>query len=314
MRRLVAAGSLVLLAGCAGPATGPMNGVLLVYGPGVDQEQVDQLTESVRIIVSTVDDEDVFHFSSCPLEDFEGDLRLRRSILFAVSSSGEIPGDLTESGGIWRGTDVWAEGQDVFAVLLPGEHSATELSGLLEDAYDRHLSAYVYESFVSTQMSSPARVDSLLTLGFSLDVPRSYRTETWEPDMGFVQYQRNPSDTCLLILSLRWIPDGRLLTAEESIVWREAVARNSFYDAEADSVDRSRVEAVPMDLGGLEGFRLVGMWRNPEHLNAGAFTSYILFDGRTRYLLDLEVFHEHREKEPFIREGWIIMNTFVPGS
>jgi hypothetical protein len=73
------------------------------------------------------------------------------------------------------------------------------------------------------------------------------------------------------------------------------------------------VQVEPLSLRGLQGWRLLGMWRNPEHLNAGAFTSYVLRDGGRRYLLDMEVFHERREKEPYVREGWIIMNTFIPG-
>jgi len=305
---------LAVMAGCAGPATGPLNGVLLVFDPSMDQAALDSLLSELQVTVSTVDDEDVFIFSSCPLEDFSGDLRVRRTILFAVSSPDDIPGDLTVSGGIWRGTDVWALDQEVFGIVLPGEFQTEELSGLIENAYDRHMSAYVYESFVSTQMTSPERIDSLLSLGFSLDIPRSYRTVSWEPEMGFVQYQRSASEDGILILSIRWIADGKVLSAEESVLWREAVARSSFYDSEADSVDRSRLQVAPLDLRGIEGFRLLGMWRNAEHLNAGAFTSYILFSGGTRFLIDMEVFHEHREKEPYIREGWIIMNTFAPGS
>jgi hypothetical protein len=305
---------LALLTGCAGPSTGPLNGVLLVYDPSLDQGELDRLLEELQITVPTVEDEDAFIFSSCPLDEFSGDLRERRTVLFTVSSLDDIPVDLTVSGGIWRGADLWADDQDVFAIVLSGDFQTAELSGLLEDSYNRHLTAYLYGSFVATQMSSPARIDSLRTLGFSLDIPKSYRLESWEPAAGFIQYQRPDSEDCLLILSVRWIADGRVLSADESVLWREAVARTAFYDSEADSVDRSRVQVEPLSLGGFEGFRLLGMWRNAEHLNAGAFTSYILFAGETRYLIDMEVFHEHGEKEPYIREGWIIMNTFVPGS
>jgi hypothetical protein len=312
--RLPALLMLAVMAGCAGPATGPLNGVLLVFDPSMDQAALDSILSELQVTVSTVEDEDVFVFSSCPLDGFSGDLRERRTILFAVSSPDDIPADLTVSGGIWRGRDVWAEDQDVFGIVIPGDFQALELSDLLEDAYDRHLTAWLYGSFVSTQMSSPERVDSLSSLGFSLDIPKSYRLQTWEPDAGFVQYQRTESEDCMLILSIRWIADARVLSAEESVIWREAVARNAFYDAAADSVDRARIQAVPLNLRGMEGFRLLGMWRNAEHLNAGAFTSYILFAGSTRFLLDMEVFHEHRGKEPYIREGWIIMNTFALGS
>lgn len=306
--------AVLLLACCTGPATGPVNGVLLVFDPMVDPDLVDQLVDDVQVHVMTVEDESAFIFTSCTLEDFTGDLRTRRSILFAVSDREDIPAELTETDGIWLGTDLWAEGQDLFGVVLPGSFDATELSRLMEDSYQEHLTSYLYGSFVATQMSSPERVDSLLALGFSMDIPKSYRLENWRPETGLIQYQRIVSDDCLLILTVRWLEDGRRLSEEEAVLWRESVARNFLYDAGADSVDRSRVQSEPLELHGVDGMRLLGMWRNPEHLNAGAFTSYILYVGETRFLLDLEVFHEHREKEPYIREGWIIMNTFVPGS
>jgi len=312
MRRLAVAALLALAAGCAGPATGPLNGILLVCDPSLDPEELDSLLDGIRLTVSTVEEEDVFSFSTCTPGEFSGDLRNRRTILFVVSSPENLPDGLVPDGGVWSGSDVWAEGQDVFGVVLPDDPDPDRLSGLLESSYDRHLTSWLYGSFVSTQMSSPERVDSLLTLGFSMDIPKSYRLECWEP--GFVQYQRQAADDCLLMLSIRWIGDGRILTPPESVLWRESVARGCFYDAEADSVDRSRVQAVRIRLRGIEGYRLTGMWRNPVHLNAGAFTSYILFDRGTRYLLDMEIYHEHREKEPFVREGWIIMNTFAPGS
>jgi len=113
-------------------------------------------------------------------------------------------------------------------------------------------------------------------------------------------------------MSIRWIDDGRNLSSEDAVIWREEVARRFFYDASEDSVDRDRVQIETMNLNGLDGYFLLGMWRNPEYLNAGAFTCYILFDAGRRYILDLEIFHANGEKEPYIREGWIIMDTFLP--
>ena len=314
MRTLLPVVLAILLLGCAGPATGPVKGVLVVSDGDLDPLEVDALLAEIQLFVPTVTEEPVFDFSSCTLEEFGGDLEHRRTILFIVNDPGALPEDLIPQGGLYTGRDVWATGQYVFGVVLPLRPSAAEISTALEAAYDQHLSDYVYESFVSTQMSSRERMDSLLTLGFSMDIPKSYHLADWDADIGFVQYQRSPSDVCFLILSIRWIDDGKILNGEEAVLWREAVARNFFYQAASDSVDRSSVSIAPLTLRGIEGWRLLGMWRNPEHLNAGAFTSYILHHEGVRYLLDLEVFHEHREKEPYIREGWLVMNSFIPGS
>ncbi|MEN8207783.1 MAG: DUF4837 family protein [Candidatus Fermentibacteria bacterium] len=313
MKHSLIIGLLILLLACTGPAIGPVKGVLIVYEPGIDLENLDVLLEDIQLHVTTVDTESVFDFSTCSAEDFNDDLKTRRTILFVTEDSTQIPDELQISDGIYRGEDVWAEDQIVLGIVLPGYTDTNALSDLLEQAYNHHLTAYIYGSFVSTQMSSPERIDSLLTLGFSMDLPKSYHLEEWNPEAGFVQYQRRVSDECIILLSIRWIDDSIVLSPDDAILWREAVARNYFYDSAADSVDRSSVEVQPISLRGLNGFRLLGMWRNPDHLNAGAFTSYVLRNNGRRYLLDTVIFHEHREKEPYIREGWIIMNTFMLG-
>ena len=303
----------LLLAACAGPSTGPVKGVLVVYDPGIDIQNLNELLDEIQLHVITVVTEDVFNFSICSTEEFVDDLKTRRTILFVTEDSLQLPEELQESNSIYRGDNIWADDQIVLGIVLPGFTDTDALSNLLEQIYNHHLSAYIYGSFVSTQMSSPDRIDSLLTLGFSIDIPKSYHLAEWNPEAGFIQYQRTVSDECLLLLSARWIDDSVVLSPDEAVLWREAVARNYFYDAAADSVDRSSVEVLPLELRDLQGWRLLGMWRNPDHLNAGAFTSYILRNNGRRYLLDMEVFHEHREKEPYIREGWIILNTFMPG-
>ncbi len=313
MKYLSALSILILLVSCRSPATGPVKGVLVVYGSGVDYGLVDELLEDIQLHVTTVDTENVFNFSSCTEEMFRGDLKNRRTILFVAEQEERLPDMLQQIDGIYQANNVWATGQDVFGIILPEFTQLAELSRLLERSYNEHLSAYIYSSFVSTQMSSPERIDSLRTLGFSMDIPKSYHLSDWDPDVGFLQYQRTVSDECLLLLSIRWIDDDIVLNPDEAVLWRETVARHHFYNASADSVDRSRVVVDPFELHGLRGWKLLGMWRNPDHLNAGAFTSYILHADGRRYLLDMEIFHEHREKEPYVREGWILMNTFFAG-
>ncbi|MCD4776890.1 MAG: DUF4837 family protein [Candidatus Aegiribacteria sp.] len=313
MKHYIFLTAFLLLAACAGPSTGPVKGVLVVYEPSIEMRNVNELLDEIQIHVKTVDTENVFDFSVCSIEDFRDDLKTRRTVLFVTEDSLQLPEELRESEGIYRGDNVWADDQIVLGIVLPGFTNTGALSNLLEQIYDSHLSSYIYGSFVSTQMSSPERIDSLLALGFSLDIPKSYHLADWDSEAGFIQYQRRVSDKCHLLLSVRWIDDSVVLSPDQAILWREAVSRNYFYDSAADSVDRSSVEVQPLELRGLQGWRLLGMWRNPDHLNAGAFTSYVIRDNGRRYLLDMEVFHEHREKEPYIREGWIILNTFIPG-
>ncbi len=312
MRYLACTIVLVLLTGCRAPAEGPLKSVLIVYSDETE-DVVDSWAEDIQIYIETVTVEPVFDFSFARTDEFGGSLRNRRTILFLAGSESDIPEELERSpDGVFRGYDTWALGQTVLGVVTDGTVASSLVSSLLEEAYDWQMYNYIYGSFVTTQMSSPERIDSLLTLGFSVDVPKSYRLESWRPEDGFVQYQRQVSDNCLLILSFLWRSTVAESTSDDAILRREAMARRFFYDASADSVDRDKVLAERFTLNTMQGWRLTGVWRNPEHLNAGAFTTYVLDHDGYRYILDMEVYNPGREKEPYIREGWTIMNSFVP--
>lgn len=306
------AAAVALLAGCNQPASGSLKGVLVVYSPQLEQ-RVPELLDRLQRYVTTVDREPVFDYSTATREQLRGSLRDRRTIVFLVASAEELPGELSGSGPVLSARNVWADGQTVLGTVVDGQEDLPVLSDSMLAAYNRYVHGYVYGSFVNTQMSSPERMDSLRELGFTIDVPKSYKTEAWRPEDGYVQYQRQDGEECLLMLTVRWLDTDRLLeSGEEAMSWRQSVARRFFYDAEADSVDRAKTEAVPLRFGEMEGWKLTGVWRNPEYLNAGSFTSYILrVDGR-RYLLDMEVYHPQEPKEPYLREGWTIMRTFTP--
>ena len=303
----------VLAVGCNQPATGSLKGVLVVYSAGLE-ESLGNVLEELQRYVTTVDREPVFDFSTCTTEQLRGSLRERRTILFVTSTPEELPGELSGTGPVLSARNLWASGQRVFGVALRGDTDLSAVSDSLLDAYDSHVRDYVYGSFVNTQMSSPERMDSLARLGFTIDVPKSYGTEIWRPEDGVVQYQRQDSEECLLMLTIRWLDtEITLESPEDAMSWRQSVARRFFFDAGADSVDRAKTRTAPLTFRGYQGWRLTGVWRNPEYLNAGAFTSYIVrVDGR-RYLLDMEVYHPQETKEPYLREGWAIMNTFTPG-
>lgn len=315
MRRLVAVLPALMLLSCMQESIGPLKGVLVVYhgdlASFIDEGGLDPLQRTV----TSVETEDVFSWAFADMEDFQGTLRSRRVILFLVPSPDLLPDGLIEvSPGLYTGEDIWARNQQVTGAVVGNGALPRGLADTLEEAYNTQVHRYIYGSFVSTQMSSPGRMDSLSGLGFTIDVPKAYSTRLWRPDDGFIQYQRVAGDECLLMFSIRFYQTSAELTDSSGIQAREAMARRFFFDAAADSVDRSRVMTEPLEYRGLSGLTITGMWRNPEYLNAGAFTTRILDARGRRYIMDMEVYNPGREKEPYLREGWVIMDTFREGS
>jgi len=316
MKKHLLVSAVLLLLACRQESLGPINGVLVVYSPELADFIDGGGLEDLHLIIETVDPEEVFSFAYADVSEFEGTLRERRIILFLLSpdDAGVLPDGLTRNDtGISSGRDIWALNQQVFGVVLDPLSSPVLPFGIpdsLLQAYNDQMSAYIYRSFVSTGMTSEARLDSLTELGFTLDVPKSYSTSIWSPGDGFLQYQRQPDDQCVLLFSIRITATNAELTADNAVQAREAMARLFFYDAQADSVDRARVTCRPVTFRGFQGFELTGVWRNPEYLNAGSFTSRVLDAGDVWYILDMEVYNPGYPKEPYLREGWIIMDTF----
>lgn len=316
MKRILFAALFLLALSCRQESLGPLNGILIVYSAPladyIDQGGLDDL----HLVVETVDPEQVFSFAFADLQEFTGTLKERRIILMLLSEedADQMPGELQETDpGILSGQDLWALNQQVFGVVVDpsGDENLPELlPDLLLDAYNSQMRAYLYKRFVSTSMSSEVRMDSLGEIGLSLDVPKSYMTHRWLPLEGFAQYQRQPDDQCLLIFSINVLKPDAELTLENAMLAREAMARAFFYDADADSVDRARTTGTQITVGELTGWEITGVWRNPEYLNAGAFTSRVLDTGEEWYILDMEVYNPGYAKEPYLREGWIIMDTF----
>jgi hypothetical protein len=315
MKRLILLLALLPVLSCKQDSLGPLNGILIVYSDSlaefIDAGGVDDL----HLVVETVDPEEVFSFSFAETSQFQGTLKSRRIILLLLSPSEAhmIPGKLEQdSSGVYTGEDVWALGQQVVAVVVdPGSPVLSSvLPEYLENAYNEQMRNYLYESFVNTGMSSELRIDSLAELGFTIDVPKSFATAQWTPEDGFIQYQRQPDEESFLLLSIFVLQTETELTDSSAVLAREAMARNFFFDASADSVDRARISAEPITMNGLPGFELTGVWRNPEYLNAGSFTARVFDTGSEWYILDMEVYNPGRAKEPYMREGWIIMDTF----
>jgi len=306
--------ALFPLLSCRQGSIGPLKGVLVVYDPDLASFIDGGGLDRIQRTVTTVETENVFSWAFATSDEFTGTLRERRVILFLVSTPDDLPDGIEPvSPGLCSGEDIWALNQQVIGAVVEDGDLPEPLADLLEEAYNTQVHRYVYGSFVNTQMSSPERLDSLDALGFTIDVPKAYATHIWRPDDGFIQYQRVAGEECLLMLSIRFSASSAELTDSTAIAAREAMARRFFFDASADSVDRSRVTVSRITFGGMRGISLTGMWRNPEYLNAGAFTSRILDSGGRRYIMDMEVYNPGREKEPYLREGWVMMDTFREG-
>jgi len=300
---------------CKQESIGPVNGILVVYSNSLAEFIDAGGLRDLHLVVETVDPEEVFSFSFAEVSEFHGTLKERRIILLLLDETDKhlFPGSFTElTSGVQGGSDIWAIDQQVFGIIVnpTSPQLPVGLVSLLEEAYNNQMNDYIYESFVSTSMTSQARMDSILSLGFTINIPKSYSVDNWSPEDGFIQYQRQPNDECLLLFSIRTLTTSVELSDSNAVLAREAMARLFFFDSAADSVDRSRISMRSIEYSGLPGWEITGVWRNPEYLNAGAFTTRVLDAGEEWYIFDMEVYNPGMKKESFLREGWIIMDTF----
>lgn len=87
---------------------------------------------------------------------------------------------------------------------------------------------------------------------------------------------------------------------------RQALGKKYF---EGDIFDEDTVRKEHTKLGGHEALRIVGAWKNEEHLIGGAFQSYAFWHEGKAYIVDNIVFFPAGDKLPSLIELYVISNS-----
>jgi hypothetical protein len=314
---------LMGVAACGRPdAMGDMNVVIVgvpdAEWPAIEQEMQQHLEQ--RVFVGQ--DERVFRVTQVdPTGPYWGETRLLRNVVVV----GE-PGDEWVAEALRRATgqpaalpavaearNVWARGQQVYALAVPPGSSAAAAQPLIAALGESMLARYrvalrqrMYASGVATERTETLEEEA----GFRLTTPSVYRMERFDAQTyRFINDQPDPSRLQRSVL-VTWRPDDEVDRSEEGALrWREEVAERHYEPGQ--NTLRERIEPMPVDDPAVLEIR--GNWSSvPGAWPAGGpFMTRIVPcpDGRT-FLLDGWVYAPGREKYEYMMQISEILDTF----
>lgn len=323
---MLAPALVVLPAACDQPrAQGDANAVIVAASTEIWAESEDAFREGLEPTIQTVRAERPFRLTHIDpgADDSWGQLRRFRQVV-AVGSPGtpwvddvlEVAEDSPSPPAVVRADNVWARGQQVWAMVVP-EGASSEQVGQLAAEVEERLDEE-YHRFVRNRMFTSGQdtvlADSLAqNVGFSLLLPDVYRYEV--EDSVFRFRNDNPSPAELIReIAVTWrepIPE-QLPTREELAEWRVDLTRE--YYVNAQDLDTTVVSYEPIEVGEASGVEFQSAWVSPPDAwpSGGPFITRAVRcpDQDRLYLMDAWVYAPDRDKYEYVIQIETILNTF----
>jgi hypothetical protein len=316
---------LVGLAACGRPdAMGDMN-VVIVGVPDAEwpalEAEVHRYLEP-RVFVGQ--DERIFRVTQVdPTGPFWPETRLLRNVIVVGEAEDEwvadalrrAPGQPDALPAVSEARNVWARGQQVYALVVPPGSSAAAAQPLLPGLGESMLGRYhqflrqrMYASGVAEERTAAIEEEAQ----FRLVTPAVYRLERFDPvTYRYLNDQPDPARLQRSVL-VTWRPSGEVVSSEEGVLqWREEIAQ-SYYDP-AQLTMRDRIESAPVGEATAPNLEVRGQWASvPGAWPAGGpFVTRLVPcpDGRT-FLLDGWVYAPGREKYEYVMQLTQILDSF----
>ncbi len=305
-------------------AYGDANSIIAVM-PADRWEALERTVfDALEPTITTVRDEKTFTVTyQEPYAEFWDRLRRFRQMLVVGTRDEpwvqEVLEDAREpitENGIHQVYDVWSRGQTVTLVLLEPGWTDADLEAYLprvNEMLDGQYRAYARNRMYMSGVDSALADTLALMAGFSMVLPDVYRWQTRDSIYIFRNDNPDPSELIRQI-SVSWrSPAPGLLSRDEVLAWRNAVAAEHYTEPQEVVVERA--EDRVFDFEGSPAFELQAMWRNPPERNwpAGGplITRTVTCDAQDRtYLLDAWLYAPGKEKYEYMIQLETLLGTF----
>jgi len=322
----LAAGLLLPLAGCQSDAQawGEANSIIVVAVDSLWDQVEDTVMSALEPTVLAVRNEHTFNVTQVsPLDTDWVQLRRFRQVLsLGVAGDSWVAPAVSEQNRptpyIAGKRNVWANDQQVTAVVLSPQHPAADVSSMLPSLHTRLDSAYrVYAAGRMYQSKpNPELQDSLAaTAGFSLLLPSLYRLEQ-QDSLYVFRSQTEVGGELWRTLAVTWRTGVDTTTSNETLLaWRDSVVASY---TRAQTVAPEPQQRRLIRAGDLTEFEVQGAWsENYEGVPMGGpFVSRMVpcpsLD-RT-YLIDAWLYAPGRQKYEYMIQLETLLNTFRCGS
>lgn len=207
--------------------------------------------------------------------------------------------------------NVWARDQEVFflAAETEGElaqrlqENSAQLFELMENALNIKITRLIYQRGRQQELERRLYQD----YGWTLKLPEGYTVIREMSTERFVWLRRQQPQRWIFV---HWeeSPDVTF-TPESCAQWRDWVGER-YYDG--DQIVQEYALSQEVEFAGRRALQIAGIWENKELLVGGPFRTYCFYDQSTgrRYMVDAAVYAAGTEKEPYLRQVDLIVQTF----
>lgn len=312
------------LAACDKPvAIGDANIVIVGAPDSVSAALQDEIAAALEPRIFTVRDERVFEASYIsPTGSEWPELRHVRQVLvigepadpWIAQTLEELDGPAPTPPALVQARDVWAQNQQVTAIILPPGSRPEAAAPLVAAAGDSLVAQF--ERFTRSRMyvSRPdtAARDSLLAAnGFALTVPRVYRV--FSPAQELVVFRNDNPDPAKLIreIDVAWRPSGEVpFTADAALQWRQQITEQVTDPRQV--LGEGETRSRELTVGGHRVLEVQGVWANPPGgwPAAGPFILHLVQCPERTYLLNAWLYAPGEPKYQYMVQLQTLLNSF----
>ncbi|MDP8205822.1 MAG: DUF4837 family protein [Candidatus Electryonea clarkiae] len=210
---------------------------------------------------------------------------------------------------IFRKQNLWARGQTVIFLVAATradlalwiENNGDELYKILSDDRNERMKKTLFAHKEQKKLA-----DSLRTAhGWSFRIQHDYQLVTSQRSPNIIRLRRRLPDR---YLTVAWrIGDPKEVCIDSLIAWRNSIGKKF---ADPSKINKNYIKVTESSISDVPAVRVEGLWETIGNLGGGPFVSYIFHSGGTLYFIEGAVFAPDREKELFVRQLDIILNTF----
>jgi hypothetical protein len=310
-------------------ATGPDNEIVFLIDPELRSSFEADLLKTFCPVIETPQSERRFQPLFGGIEELP-DLQTQRFLILVgvLDQTGELSETISAMltpeviEGVRRGDyfvfskeDEWASGQQMLILVTPDAASLKKrlqmekepLFKLFDNKRNEQVKKGLYRRYEQKDLAEDIRE----RYGFELRIPHDYVLVREEPEAGWLRLKRG-------LQPGRWITLWRSTTLDEDLIdaawlygtWSSLAAQ--FADPVRANLDfLTTVEAT---VCGFPGMEMRGLWETENSKGGGPFLCRAFYNPADRhvYLLEGEVFNPGGEKEPFLKQLEVILDTFKP--
>jgi hypothetical protein len=309
------------------PAHGEVTSLIVIAADTLWEVVGDTVQAALEPRIFTVRNEKAFEMTHVsPLsEDWIELRRFKQVLVIGRADDGWMAPILEDTAGVnppavVERSDVWATGQTVTAIVVPGGSSAQAVASVLPTLgprLDERFREWVRSRMFLSEVNKELR-DSLVSMaGFGLTLPNLYRPDV-DGDLYVFRSSNDVGGQLARVISVTWREGLHELTPEQVLAWRDSIALRVFPTTPGQAIDRDQAHVRPLPNRAPGSIEVHSVWQSPDRSRpaAGPFLDRVILcpDQDRTYFVEAWLFAPGRRKYEYMIQFETLLDAFECGN